>query len=57
MPWKLGSLCLNPLLRQNPPGPPSGHSRTSPARQPHEVPYSEPPLPTFRPSDEDEALL
>ena len=28
-----------------------------PGRVAEDVPYSEPPLPTFRPSDEDEALL
>ena len=28
-----------------------------PGKAAHEPPYSEPPLPTFRPSDEDEALL
>ena len=31
--------------------------RNYPDKAAHEVPYSEPPPPTFRPSDEDEALI
>ena len=45
------------LSHEDPPGPAVWPFKNYPGKVAHEVPYSELPPPTFRPSDEDEALL
>ena len=46
------------LSHEDPPEPTRRLAfKNYPDRVAHEVPYSEPPLPTFSPSEEDEALI